>query len=461
MAPSSGQVRSRNARVRTVGAAALLTVFGAAGCEQAERVQDHFRDRTPYEAYADGLAKAGLLQTALGKDWLQASLRAVDQALEVSLPFQEEGFIAADKPTATAYRIHVGRGQRLTTQITLASDEGTRVFIDLFRMPENPEDPLRPVLSMDSVPGDFQYEPWRGGDFILRVQPELLRGGRYRVVMRLDAQLAFPVEGYDERAIQSGFGVARDAGRRRHEGVDIFARRGTPVRAVSAGVVSRVQITPLGGKVVWERDRARNASIYYAHLDSQVARPGQQVQVGDLLGFVGNTGNARTTPPHLHFGVYRRGEGAVDPAPFIRRPRGELAALTADLGRLGSWVRLRDEGIRLRSSPTLRAPVIRDLETHNAVRVLGASGSWYRVALPDGGSGYVAARLTEPADVPFETRVASAPELLRSGPDDASPLVAEIEEGTEMPVLGTFDRYLLVRARDGSSGWLGVDGTRP
>jgi murein DD-endopeptidase MepM/ murein hydrolase activator NlpD len=461
MASSSGRARYRDPRRRAVGAAALLALIGAAGCEKVDQVQDHFRDRTPYEAYADGLAKAGLLQTALGHEWIQASLRAVDRAPEVSLPFQEEGFIVAEKPTATAYRVHVGRGQRLAAQITLASDEGTRVFVDLFRVPDDPEDALRPVLSLDSVPGDFQYEPWRGGDFVLRVQPELLRGGRYRVVMRLEAQLAFPVEGYDGRAIQSGFGAARDAGRRRHEGVDIFARRGTPVRAASAGVVSRVQVTRLGGKVVWVRDRARNASIYYAHLDSQVARSGQQVEVGDLLGFVGNTGNARTTPPHLHFGVYRRGEGAVDPAPFIRRPRGELTELTADLGCLGSWVRLTNEGIHLRSSPTLRAPVARELETHNAVRVLGASGSWYRVALPDGSSGYVAARLTEPADVPFETRVASAPELLRSGPDDASPLIAEVEEGAEMPVLGTFDRYLLVRARNGSSGWLGVDGTRP
>jgi murein DD-endopeptidase MepM/ murein hydrolase activator NlpD len=58
-------------------------------------------------------------------------------------------------------------------------------------------------------------------------------------------------------------------------------------------------------------------STYYAHLDRQAVTPGQRVNAGDLVGWVGNTGNARTTPPHLHFGVYLAAAGAVDPLPFI------------------------------------------------------------------------------------------------------------------------------------------------
>lgn len=396
MASHFPSVRSRVA-VPVLGALSLLGM-ALTGCEQADKIRDHFRDRTPHEAYGDALTRAGLAGTALAKEWIAASLRAVRQTSRVSLPFQEEGFITPESPSATAYRIHVGRGQRLVAKVTLETVEGTRVFVDLFRVPDDSLGLLRPVLSADSVPGDFRYEPWRGGDFILRVQPELLRGGRYHVILRLESQLAFPVEGHDSRAIQSGFGAQRDGGRRRHEGVDIFARRGTPVRAASAGVVSRVQVTPLGGKVVWVRDRVHRASIYYAHLDSQVARPGQQVEVGDLLGFVGNTGNARTTPTHLHFGVYRRGEGAVDPDPFLRRPRGTLTALTADTTRLGDWVRFEDEGIHLREAPSLRSAVRRALPAEARARVLGASGDWYRVGLSDGESGYVAARLTRPAE---------------------------------------------------------------
>ena len=91
--------------------------------------------------------------------------------------------------------------------------------------------------------------------------------------------------------------------------------------AAAPGTVTRVNETNLGGKVVWLRDTLGN-SLYYAHLDSQAVSSGMQVNIGDTLGFVGNTGNARTTPPHLHFGVYRRGEGPVDPWWFLHRPRG-------------------------------------------------------------------------------------------------------------------------------------------
>ncbi|NJD18472.1 MAG: hypothetical protein FIA95_04220, partial [Gemmatimonadetes bacterium] len=378
----------------------------SSACEQVEQVQDRLRDLTPHEAYLASLSEAGLGQTALVRDWVAVSLRAVQGAPAVRLPFQEEGYIAPDEAVAMAYRLRVGRGQRLMGRVTLGSDPQARVFVDLFRVPEDPADPLRPVLSADTVPGEFAYEPWREGEYILRVQPELLRGGRYRVVLRLEAQLAFPVEGHGEADIHSVFGDARDGGRRLHHGVDIFAPRGTPVLAAAEGVVSRVQVTRLGGKVVWVRDPARNANLYFAHLDSQAVSPDQEVGVGDTLGFVGNTGNARTTAPHLHFGLYRRGEGPVDPAPFLRRPRGTLEALTADLGRLGGWVRPLEGETALRSAPDPASPVLAEVGHQDPLRVWAGSGSWYRVRLAGGHEGYLPARLTEPAERPAETRSA-------------------------------------------------------
>jgi murein DD-endopeptidase MepM/ murein hydrolase activator NlpD len=380
----------------TSAPAALLSVLALGACEEVEQVQDRFRDMTPHEAYLASLEDAGLTETALGRDWVRAAREAVDGAVEVSLPFQEEGFITPEDPGATAFRVRVSRGQRLTADVTLATDEATRVFVDVLRVPEDPDDALRPVLSADSVPGTFEYEPWRGGEFIVRLQPELLRGGTYRVVLRLEAQLAFPVEGHGTSSIQSAWGAPRDGGRRRHEGVDIFARRGTPVVATSPGTVSRVRVTPLGGKVVWLRDPARNASMYYAHLDSQAVVRGQRVEIGDTLGFVGNTGNARTTPPHLHFGIYRRGQGAVDPDPFLRQPRGTLAELEVDLSQLGEYVQARNGGTRLRTGPGQRTDVLREVDSETPMRVLGGSGDWFRVKLPDGVAGYVAARLTRP-----------------------------------------------------------------
>jgi murein DD-endopeptidase MepM/ murein hydrolase activator NlpD len=415
-----------HARCRALG---ILGILGLVGCEQVEVVQDRFRDLTPYEAYRESLAQAGLLETALGREWIRAGSAAVEQAVPVALPFQEEGYLTAESPVAMAYRITVPRGRRLTAEVLLDAEDSTRVFVDLFRLASDDQNPPRPIISSDSVPGTFVYEPWREGDFILRLQPELLRGGQYRVVLRFEAQLAFPVDGRNMPAIQSIFGAERDGGARSHDGVDIFAPRGTPVLAAAAGQAYRVGITGLGGKVVWVRDPVRNARLYYAHLDSQHVRNGDRIEIGDTLGFVGNTGNARTTPPHLHFGLYRTGEGPIDPVPFLRPPTGSIAELTADLEQLGDWVRLQNDGARLRAAPDDDAVVVRELDQFTAVRVFGGSGEYFRVRLPDGRSGYVAARLTEPVDQPVASRLAAGGDRVRQRPEPEAPLVATVGAG--------------------------------
>jgi len=428
----------------------LLAIIG---CEEVEVVQDRFRDLTPYEAYRESLAEAGLTETALGRDWVEAGTHAIAAAVPVTLPFQEEGYITPEAPGAMAYLISVPRGRRLTAEVEVDTEEHTRVFVDLFRLAEDAEDPPRPVISTDSVPGTFVHEPFREGDYVLRLQPELLRGGQYRITLRFEAQLAFPVDGRSMPAIQSVFGAERDGGARSHDGVDIFAPRGTPVLAAAPGRAYRVGITNLGGKVVWVRDPLRNARLYYAHLDSQHVRDGDRIEVGDTIGFVGNTGNARTTPPHLHFGLYRTGEGPIDPTPFLRPPTGQLAELTADMEQLGDWVRLLDDGANLRAAPDGNAAIVRELERYTPVRVLAGSGEYFKVRLPDGRGGYVAARLTEPVSEPFASQIARAGESVRVRPDPGAPRVASLNGDAELSVLGRFDGYLFVSA-GGHRGWL-------
>lgn len=398
---------------RAVRWPALGVVAGVAACEPAERFRDRFRFETPWEAYGASLHEAGLDDTALARAWAAAAQRAVDSATVVTLPFEENGFIADDVPGATGYLMDLPRGRRLVVDVDVRAD--ARVFVDLFRMPANPDDRPRPVFWSDSARLTFVYEPERAGTFLLRVQPELLRGGSYRVSIRQAAQLVFPVQGRDMGAIQSVFGAPRDGGRRRHHGVDIFAPRGTPVLSATAGRVVSVDETDKGGKVVWVRDAVHRADVryngesrpwpfapppdggsvrtlYYAHLDSQYVRTGQAVAPGDTLGFVGNTGNARTTPPHLHFGMYRRGQGAVDPDPFLRPPRrGRAPESPADPGLLGTRARVAAAGAPLRAAPASESGRLRELGAGEALRLLGAAGPWYRVLLPDGAVGYVAA----------------------------------------------------------------------
>lgn len=129
------------------------------------------------------------------------------------------------------------------------------------------------------------------------------------------AALPVPVAGVKPAQLADTWGGARGGGRR-HEGIDIFARRGTPVLSSTEGIVLRVGTNRLGGQVVWVLGPGGQRH-YYAHLDRYGdVRAGMRVQPGSVLGYVGNTGNAATTPPHLHYGIYTAG-GATNPYPLL------------------------------------------------------------------------------------------------------------------------------------------------
>lgn len=130
-----------------------------------------------------------------------------------------------------------------------------------------------------------------------------------------------PVEGVLAKRVADTWGAARSSGRT-HQGVDIFAARGTPVLSATRGVVARVGDSGIGGKHVWVIGPGGERH-YYAHLDdwAQGLHRWQLLRAGDPLGFVGTTGNARGTPPHLHYGIYAVG-GALNPHPRL----GDAAA---------------------------------------------------------------------------------------------------------------------------------------
>ncbi len=132
--------------------------------------------------------------------------------------------------------------------------------------------------------------------------------------------LPVPVEGVTARRIADTFGAPRGRDRT-HAGIDIFAKRGTPVRSATPGVVASIRDTGLGGRQVWVWGPARER-YYYAHLDDwrEGLSEGEVVAEGTVLGYVGDTGNAAGTPPHLHWGIYGT-NGAYDPLPLLVAPR--------------------------------------------------------------------------------------------------------------------------------------------
>lgn len=139
--------------------------------------------------------------------------------------------------------------------------------------------------------------------------------------MPVPTSLPVPVDGIAARRIADTWGGMRSGGRH-HQGVDIFAKRGTTVRSTTPGLVVRIANVGIGGKHVWVLGPAGERH-YYAHLDhwaTGLAR-GSRVGVGTPLGVVGDTGNARGTPPHLHYGIYGL-QGAHNPWPLLQAPAG-------------------------------------------------------------------------------------------------------------------------------------------
>ena len=127
------------------------------------------------------------------------------------------------------------------------------------------------------------------------------------------------VVGVVARQLDDSWGAPRDGGERRHKGIDIFAARGTQIVAVTDGILSYIGDQPKGGHCLWLTTES-GTSFFYAHLDRWAPGiyEGMEVSSGDLLGFVGNTGNAVSTPPHLHFGVNQNDE-MINPYPVLTR----------------------------------------------------------------------------------------------------------------------------------------------
>jgi murein DD-endopeptidase MepM/ murein hydrolase activator NlpD len=131
-----------------------------------------------------------------------------------------------------------------------------------------------------------------------------------------DRRIAMPLEDVSKQQIADTWGAPRGDGRT-HEGQDIFAAKGTPILSATNGYIYKIGENNLGGQTV-SVISAGGRIYYYAHLDKYA--PG--IQVGDrvttrtVLGYVGTTGNAVGTPPHLHFGIYTTG-GAINPLPLL------------------------------------------------------------------------------------------------------------------------------------------------
>ena len=215
-----------------------------------------------------------------------------------------------------------------------------------------------------------------------------------------------------------------------------------------------------------DEDGRRIGSLYYAHLETASVTPGTRVAPGDVLGTVGNTGNARTTPPHLHFGLYRRFRGPADPLPLVGRAR--VPPIEVDHGHaLAPWLAVAAPALNLRAGPGTSFDVVARLAGGALVRVLGVvdgspGGGWVRVRAADedgaaGGTldGFVARNLLAPGAL--APLVLDAPASLLLAPSADAPRLAALEAGATLATSGAFGPYRRVVTDDGAHGWLGVE----
>jgi murein DD-endopeptidase MepM/ murein hydrolase activator NlpD len=139
--------------------------------------------------------------------------------------------------------------------------------------------------------------------------------------------LTLPIQGLNSHDIQDTFSQGR-AGGKLHEATDILAPRGTPVVAVQDGIIQKLFLSKPGGITIYEFDHVGVFCYYYAHLQSYAEglTEGMSVKRGDVIGYVGTTGNAPPQTPHLHFAIFRLGpekhwwQGtAIDPYPVLMK----------------------------------------------------------------------------------------------------------------------------------------------
>lgn len=426
------------------------------GCSRRTTVGSLFSELSLHEQYEKSLRSARLDQTALGQAWLSAADRSLRDTLTVALPFREVGHFAAEQPRAAAFRYSVRIGQRI--EVTVRTPSQAFFFVNAFEVTNDTT--FRAVASADSTL-QLSYEVERDGVHTLRLQPELLQNLSYELTIAAGPSIGFPVAGQSSRAVGSFFGAPRDGGARSHQGVDIFAPRGTPVVAASDGVVSARTSSRLGGKVVWLNTHGTNQ--YYAHLDSQSVRPAQRVRAGDTLGWVGNTGNARFTPPHLHFGVYRFGRGAIDPFPFIDNVALEPPLAEADTALLKRPARVSATAANLREAPTTQSAIVGTYAQYSLLLLRGTSGKWFRAELPNGQHGYVHQSLVGSAEEAIdEVKVSEETNLFwildEAASDEAAldkvAFLSDTLSGTSVPVLARYDSLLWVEPSPGLRVWM-------
>ncbi len=408
--------------------AVLLTIASCTGTKPGL-----FTKKTPHAAYLAALQDMGLTATAMGKLWQQAAVNSLAQPIGVGIPYKETGYFEPSNPRAVGYQVRAKRGEQLIVQLSTQPAGGSLLFAELWRIRLN--QPPQLLVAADTLQSSINYTVEQEGDFIIRLQPELLQGIGYTLTISTGPSLAFPLHKNDKPRVISVWGVDRDAGARRHEGIDILVKKRTPAIAAAAGVISSAGENTLGGKVIFLRPDAMNMQLYYAHLDTQWVQAGNRVRVGDTLGLTGNTGNAKNTISHLHFGIYADG-GAKDPLPYIQTDRPVAPPISADTAFLNRYARVQQTD---------------SIAAGSVAKIISATGNRYQLELPNGRRQF--AGMNKVSLQPKPIQLPQAAVALFDRPAPMSAIKTTITPGATVMLLGYYTDYAFI-SWNNSTGWI-------
>jgi len=424
-------------------------------CCKKEKVPKEYLPRNAHEAYFRSLRDAGLASTALAEDWMEMAHKALINPLEITLPFEEEFYFDPSEPNSNGYRFFVNRGQRISIDVEIIGRDSSTYFIDLFREKETQIKEWWAIASANDSTLGLEYKARQYNWYILRIQPELLRGGQCKVTIFKTPSLKFPVSEKNSRNIGSFFNAPRDGGKRRHHGVDIFASRHTPVLAPIKAWVRSTGKGNIGGKHVWLYDSEQSIYMYFAHLEKILVQDNIWVYPGDTIGTVGNTGNARTTSPHLHFGIYAGGIGPVDPYHYIAETDTITNGDHSNKNIINEWVRISEPAqFNYFTQQTGTRDTI--IEENTVMKVLGISGRSYRVELPNNITGRINEKYIIKSDTIIIQEIQHHNITLYDSPETEAVKKDIIEVGEFLSILGRFNDHWYVKTTQGNMGWVSI-----
>ncbi len=366
-------IKYRMIRLKTP-ALFLLIIFILQSCDGFKFPTTLFEtsERAKYERQFSG---SDSLLTHWKNDFSSASTNElqIEDGFSMIVPSGNKNF------SAMGYSIDLKKGDRLVIETSNSKNLKNKIFVDIFKN-EFPENTSKTEIIKNGKLSTFIE---KDGRYKIVIQPEIENAESFPLKIFTQSSLEFPVAGKGNRDAQSFWGAVRDGGDRSHEGVDIFASRGTPAIAATNGYVTRTGDQGLGGKQVWLRDGIFGNSLYYAHLDSIMTESGKQVKVGDTLGLVGNTGNAKGGATHLHFGIYSA-DGAVDAYPFIK-----IREVPQDLKIVLKNFQFLKADSNLRKGPGSKYEVLQSIPEEFPVTVLNGNGEWFHIKTKNGKEGFV------------------------------------------------------------------------